>query len=67
MKRPTHRDGNLVLTRRAGESIQVGDDITVHVVEVAGGKVRLMIVAPKAVKILRTELIDKPQEGKPCT
>lgn len=63
-KRPTHPDGSLVLTRRAGESIQVGDDVTVHVVEVGGGKVRLIIVAPKAVKILRTEIIDKPKEAK---
>ena len=61
-KRPTHPDGSLVLTRRAGESIQVGGDITVHVVEVAGGKVRLMIVAPNAVKLLRTELIERAKE-----
>lgn len=63
-KRPTHTDGSLVLTRRAGESIQVGGDITVHVVEVAGGKVRLMIVAPKAVKLLRAELIERAKEAK---
>jgi carbon storage regulator len=53
-----------VLTRRAGESVQIGDDVTVHVVGVGGGRVRLMIVAPKEVKILRTEIIDKPREAK---
>ena len=63
-KRPTHPDGSLVLTRRAGESVQIGDDVTVHVVGVGGGRVRLMIVAPKEVKILRTEIIDKPREAK---
>ena len=46
----------LVLTRRAGESICIGDDIEVRIVEVRGGKVRLAIEAPRDVNLRRAEL-----------
>jgi carbon storage regulator len=48
----------LVLSRRSKESILVGDQITVTVVEIRGNRVRLAIEAPKEVRVLRTELID---------
>ncbi len=48
----------LVLSRKVGERIQVGDEITVTVVRIAGGSVRLGIDAPKTMPIAREELQD---------
>lgn len=47
----------LVLTRRVGETIMVGDDIEVEVLEVRPGIVRLGVRAPKNVRVLRSELV----------
>jgi carbon storage regulator len=47
----------LVLTRRTGETICVGDDIQVEVLEVRPGVVRLGIRAPRQVRVLRAELV----------
>ncbi len=48
--------GNLVITREAGESLQIGDDVTVEIVEVTRqGRVRIGIRAPKGVQILRDD------------
>ena len=47
----------LILQRRAGESVRIGDDIEITVVATEGGRVRLSISAPKEVTILRSELI----------
>lgn len=55
----------LVLSRRVGESIQIADNITVSVVEVKGGRVRLSVDAPKEVRILREELAEQLQNGVP--
>jgi len=49
----------LVLTRKAGEQIQIGDDIWVTVVEVRGEQVRLAITAPKDVIILRDNAVER--------
>lgn len=46
----------LVLSRKVGEKILVGDDITITVQRVAGGRVSLAIEAPRDVRILRGEL-----------
>ena len=46
----------LVLTRRVGETLLIGDDIEVKVCEVDGGQARLSIVAPKDVVIVRKEI-----------
>lgn len=46
----------LVLTRKPGEQITIGDNITVTVEWIRGGKVRLAIAAPRDVVILRGEL-----------
>lgn len=45
----------LVLTRKANERILIGDDITVEVIELGSGKVRLGIVAPREVEVDREE------------
>jgi carbon storage regulator len=46
----------LVLTRKLGEGIVVGDDITITVVEIKGGTVRLGIEAPRSTQIHRQEV-----------
>lgn len=47
----------LILNRKAGESLQIGDDITITVVSLEGGRAKLAISAPKSIPILRQELI----------
>jgi carbon storage regulator len=47
----------LVLSRRVGESIVVGDDVTVTVLEVRGDVVRIGIDAPRSVRVHRAELL----------
>ena len=54
----------LVLGRRAGQRIMIGDDIIISVEEAHGGAARIGIKAPKETKILREELIIKDQEKK---
>lgn len=48
----------LVLSRKKGERLLIGDDIVITVVQVAGNKTRLGVDAPKSVRILRDELQD---------
>jgi carbon storage regulator len=52
----------LVLTRKVGEKILVGDDVVVSVVEVSRGSVRLGVEAPRTVSILRFEVYERIQE-----
>ncbi len=46
----------LILQRKAGESLLIGDEIEISVLSVEAGRVRLAIEAPKSVAILRSEL-----------
>ena len=46
----------LMMTRRAGQKIVLGDDITIEVVEVAGNTVRLGVNAPRSVPVYREEI-----------
>ena len=46
----------LILTRRSGEAIDIGEEIQVTVLEVSGDHVRLGIEAPRHVRVLRKEL-----------
>ena len=46
----------LTLTRSVGETIRIGDDIEIHVVEVRGGTVRLGFKAPREIAIHREEV-----------
>jgi carbon storage regulator len=52
----------LILTRKVGESIAIGDDIQVSVVEIKGTQVKLGIRAPKDVTVHREEIYLKIQE-----
>ena len=47
----------LVLSRRVGESVVIGDDVTVTVLEVRGDVVRIGIDAPRSVAVNRAELL----------
>jgi carbon storage regulator len=49
----------LVLTRKPGQSIMIGDGIEVQVLSVAGEKVRLGITAPREVGIFRNEVYER--------
>lgn len=53
----------LILTRRVGESIVVGDDVTVTVFEVRGDAVRIGIEAPRSVQVHRKEVYEELQRA----
>lgn len=55
----------LVLTRKIGEKLVIGGNITVSVIEINGSRVRLGIEAPRQVSIARGELVDA-QVGAMC-
>jgi carbon storage regulator len=46
----------LILTRKLGEVIRIGDDVAVRVLEIRGNQVRLGVEAPAAVRIYREEI-----------
>jgi len=52
----------LVITRKKGESILIGDDIEITVVKTEEGSVKLSITAPKSITILRKELYKEVEE-----
>ncbi|MBW1698324.1 MAG: carbon storage regulator CsrA [Deltaproteobacteria bacterium] len=52
----------LVLTRKVGERINIGDDIIISVIETDRGSVRLGIEAPRHIPILRQEIYERIQE-----
>jgi len=54
----------LILTRKAGESIKVGDDVTVTITEIRDNQVRIGIEAPKSVAVHRSEIYDKIEKGE---
>ena len=54
----------LVLTRKPGQSIIIGDGIEVEVLSVAGEKVRLGITAPREVEIFRHEVYERIQNER---
>jgi carbon storage regulator len=48
--------GHLVLSRRQGERIKIGENVTVEIVRIQGNVARVAIKAPRDVKIIRDEL-----------
>jgi len=52
----------LVLTRKLGQNILIGENVTVKVLKIDNNKVQLGISAPRSVPIYRQELIDKIRE-----
>lgn len=55
----------LILTRRVGETLMVGDDVTVTVLGVKGNQVRIGVNAPKDVAVHREEIYQRIQRGEP--
>jgi len=51
----------LVLSRKVGEKVRIGDQVVLTVLEVVGNRVRLGIDAPRAVQIVRQELDREPR------
>lgn len=49
----------LVLTRMEGESILIGDDTRVTLLEIRGGQIRIGIEAPRDVPVMRSELLEE--------
>jgi len=54
----------LVLSRQRDESIMIGDDVEITIVDVRGDKVRLGITAPKQIPVHRREIYDAIQREK---
>jgi carbon storage regulator len=52
----------LLLTRKLGENIRIGDDVKITIVEVKGNHVKLGIDAPPSVKVHREEIYERIQE-----
>lgn len=53
----------LILTRKIGESIIIGDDITIKVVETGKNSIRIGIDAPREVSVLRQEVYESIQQA----
>ncbi|MBO9531659.1 MAG: carbon storage regulator CsrA [Solirubrobacteraceae bacterium] len=53
----------LVLTRKPGEAIVIGDDIEIEIVAIGGGKVRVGITAPRTTSVHRKEVYVELKEG----
>ena len=52
----------LILTRRTGETLKIGDDIEVTVLSIKGNQVRLGITAPEEIAVHREEIYDRIRE-----
>jgi carbon storage regulator len=52
----------LIITRRPGEKIMLGDEIVVHVMEIVGNSVRVGIQAPRSVPVYREEIWNAVRE-----
>ncbi len=50
----------LVLSRKKGEALKIGNDIIITILETGDGRVKVGIDAPPEVRVLRAELKDKP-------
>ena len=54
----------LILTRRVGESLRIGDEVSVTVLGIKGSQVRIGVNAPKSISVHREEVYDRINEEK---
>jgi carbon storage regulator len=54
----------LILTRRVGETLMIGEEVTVTVMAIKGNQVRIGVTAPKNVAVHREEIYDRVQQEK---
>jgi carbon storage regulator len=54
----------LIITRKPGEKIMLGDDVVVHVMEIVGNSVRVGIQAPRSLPVYREEIWDAVRQDK---
>ena len=54
----------LILTRRVGETLMIGEEVTVTVMAIKGNQVRIGVTAPKNVPVHREEIYDRVQQEK---
>jgi carbon storage regulator len=54
----------LILTRKIGEKLMIGDDVTLTVLGISGNQVRIGVEAPKSVAVDREEIWLRKQESK---
>jgi carbon storage regulator len=54
----------LILTRRVGETVMIGDEVAVTVLRVKGNQVRLGVNAPKSVSVQREEIFQRMKREK---
>ena len=55
----------LILTRRVGESVMIGEDVTITVLRVKGNQVRLGVNAPRTVSVQREEIFERIKSENP--
>lgn len=54
----------LILTRRVGETLKIGDDVTITVLGIKGNQVRVGIEAPPDVTVHREEVVERLRQGE---